>query len=157
MARILRVTGPNSRPIITDFPDDAPDGDTPLEIRTKHITEVETFTFLGFILAHELALLDTSAKPVTAFINVEVPTFKEKLTYFQTKPLTNEQLADELNDIGLNWEHFLANTNDKLIPSSPTKITDTVFQEKIDALDILTEGLVREINTRSIASKGKLL
>jgi len=41
-------------PQISDFPEDPPTGDTDLEIRMKHFTEIENFAFLGYILAHEL-------------------------------------------------------------------------------------------------------
>lgn len=159
MARIFRVLGANTRPVITDFPDDPPSGNSDQEIRIKHFTEIETFTFLGFVLAHELALIDNTPKPVTAFINVEVPApeLKDKLAGFQKNPLSNEQLADELNDNGLNWEHFVANFTPQLVPGDPLRVQDSGLQQIIDSLDIITEGLVREINSRSIASKGKLL
>ena len=41
-------------PQISDFPDSNPAGDTPLEIRTKHFTEIENFSFLAYVLGHEL-------------------------------------------------------------------------------------------------------
>ena len=53
-------------------------------------------------------------------------------------------------DVGINWEHFVASNDNLLIPEHPLKITDVQTQEKIDALDFITEALVREINLRSI-------
>ena len=41
-------------PQISDFKDDPPQGENDLEVRMKHFTEIENFTFLGYVLAHEL-------------------------------------------------------------------------------------------------------
>src|SRR6266699_3543192 len=55
LSRVFRfVDQQTGAPQISDFPDSNPTGDTPLEIRMKHFTEVENFTFLGYALAHEL-------------------------------------------------------------------------------------------------------
>ena len=56
-------------------------------------------------------------------------------------------------DVGINWEHFVASTDNLLIPEHPLKITDVLMQEKIDSLDIITEAFVREVNLRSIEKK----
>ncbi len=37
-------------------PEQAPQGESDLEIRIKHFTEIENFGFLGFVLAHELGV-----------------------------------------------------------------------------------------------------
>ncbi len=58
-------------------------------------------------------------------------------------------LTSELLDIDINWEHFVASTNDKLVPGDPLKVSDAQLQKKIDALDELSEALVGEINQRS--------
>jgi len=39
---------------VSDFPDDPIDGVSDLEIRIFHFTEIEAFTFLGLLLAHEI-------------------------------------------------------------------------------------------------------
>src|SRR2546425_2676511 len=46
---------------ISDFPDSNPAGDTPLEIRMKHFTEIENFSFLAYVLGHQLGGDDSSA------------------------------------------------------------------------------------------------
>jgi hypothetical protein len=71
----------------------------------------------------------------------------------KTANLTDEELADTVLDVGINWEHFVASNDNLLIPEHPLKITDVLMQEKIDALDIITEAFVREINLRSIEKK----
>jgi hypothetical protein len=63
--------------------------------------------------------------------------------------VSNERLGDELLDVGINWEHFVASTNDKMIPGDPLKISDPKMQAKIDSLDEISEALVREINKRA--------
>ena len=46
LSRVFRFVDPQTgAPQISDFPDSNPAGDTPLEIRMKHFTEVENFTF----------------------------------------------------------------------------------------------------------------
>ena len=62
----------------------------------------------------------------------------------QTDNLTDEDLGDTLLDVGINWEHFVASTNNILIPDQPLKITDSAMQAKIDSLDLITEALVAE-------------
>ena len=64
--------------------------------------------------------------------------------------LTDEQVADSVLDVGINWEHFVASNDNLLIPDHPLKITDVLIQETIDSLDVITEALGREINLRSI-------
>ncbi len=55
LSRVSRFNDPETgAPQISDFPDSNPTGDTPLEIRMKHFTEIENFTFLAYVLAHEL-------------------------------------------------------------------------------------------------------
>src|SRR6266550_6261959 len=55
LSRVFRF-GDKGVPQITKFPEDDPEGATDLEIRIKHFTEIENFTFLGYVLAHELSL-----------------------------------------------------------------------------------------------------
>ncbi len=137
-------------PQITDFPDEAPSGVNDLEVRTKHFTEIENFTFLGYVLAHECG---GTEKPIASFVNLEVPDkeFQALVTKALAMPVNDEQLGDTLLDVGINWEHFVAANNDKMIPSNPLKVTDTVLQEKIDSLDLISEALVREVNLRAKA------
>lgn len=138
---------------ISDFPDNNPSGDTPLEIRMKHFTEIENFTFLGYTLAHELG--GTTPRPIRTVIDLQVSDdeFQNFVNEARTTNLTDEELADTVLDVGINWEHFVASNDNLLIPDHPLKITDVLMQEKIDSLDIITEAFVREINLRSIEKK----
>ncbi|HET7405273.1 MAG TPA: hypothetical protein VFJ63_04070 [Candidatus Bathyarchaeia archaeon] len=154
LSRVFRFNDPETgAPQISDFPEDDPTGDTPLEIRMKHFTEIENFTFLGFVLAHELG--GTTPRPIRTVANLDVPDpeFKNFVNQAQNSRVTDEELGDSLLDVGINWEHFVASNDNILIPDHPTKITDTLMQEKIDSLDIITEALVREVNLRSIEKK----
>jgi hypothetical protein len=67
----------------------------------------------------------------------------------RNRELSDEELGDELLDVDINWEHFVASTNDKLIPGNPLKVNDAQLQTRIDALDELSEALVKEIKRRS--------
>ena len=138
---------------ISDFPDSNPTGDTPLEIRMKHFTEVENFTFLAYTLAHELG--GTTPRPIRTVADLQVPDeeFQNFINEAKTTNLTDEELADTVLDVGINWEHFVASNDILPIPEHPLKITDVLVQEKIDALDIITEAFVREVNLRSIEKK----
>ncbi len=131
----------------------APQGDTPLEIRMKHFTEIENFTFLGYTLAHELG--GTTPRPIRTVADLQVPDeeFQNFVNEARTASLTDEDLADTVLDLGINWEHFVASNDNLLIPEHPLKITDVLMQEKIDSLDVITEAFVREINLRSIENK----
>lgn len=154
LSRVFRFLDPETgAPQISDFPEDDPTGDTPLEIRMKHFTEIENFTFLGFVLAHELG--GTTPGPIRTVTDLDVPDaeFRAFVNQAQNSTVTDEELGDTLLDVGINWEHFVASNDNLLIPEHPTKITDTLMQEKIDSLDIITEALVREVNVRSIEKK----
>lgn len=151
LSRVFRFNDPQTgAPQISDFPDSNPAGDTPLEIRMKHFTEIENFTFLGYTLAHELG--GTTPKPIRTVTDLQVPDdeFQNFVNTARTATLTDEQLADSVLDVGINWEHFVASNDNLLIPDHPLKITDVLMQEKIDSLDVITEAFVREINLRSI-------
>src|SRR6266853_844306 len=151
LARVFRFNDPQTgAPQISDFPDSNPTGDTPLEIRMKHFTEIENFTFLGYTLAHELG--GTTPRPIRTVADLQVPDeeFQNFVNQAKTANLTDEELADTVLDVGINWEHFVASNDNLLIPEHPLKITDVLMQEKIDSLDIVTEAFVREINFRSI-------
>src|SRR6267143_5663896 len=151
LSRVFRFIDPQtSAPEISDFPDSNPTGDTPLEIRMKHFTEIENFTFLAFTLAHELG--GTTPRPIRTVADLQVPDdeFQNFVNEAKTSTLTDEELADKVLDVGIDWQHFVASTDNLLIPEHPLKITDVQMQEKIDALDFITEALVREINLRSI-------
>src|SRR6266581_4461922 len=151
LSRIFRFIDPQTGAAqISDFPDSNPTRDTPLEIRMKHFTEVENFTFLAHVLAHELG--GTTPRPVRTVANLQVPDeeFQNFVNEAQTALLTDEDLADTVLDVGINWEHFVASNDNFLIPDHPLKTTGVLMQEKIDSLDVITEALVREINFRSI-------
>ncbi len=154
LSRVFRfVDQQTGAPQISDFPDSNPIGDTPLEIRMKHFTEIENFTFLGYTLAHELG--GTTPGPIRTVSDLQVPDeeFQNFVNQAKTVNLTDEELADTVLDVGINWEHFVASNDNLLIPEHPLKITDVLMQEKIDSLDIITEAFVREINFRSIEKK----
>ena len=154
LSRIFRFADPETgAPQISDFPDSNPTGDTPLEVRMKHFTEIENFTFLGYTLAHELG--GTTSRPIRTVADLQVPDeeFQNFVNEAKTAMLTDEELADTVLDVGINWEHFVASNDNLLIPDHPLKLTDVLMQEKIDSLDIITEAFVREINLRSIEKK----
>jgi hypothetical protein len=151
LSRVFRFNDPQTgAPQISDFPDSNPSGDTPLEIRMKHFTEIENFTFLAHVLGHELG--GTTPRPIRTVADLQVPDdeFQNFVNTARTVSLTDEDLADTVLDVGINWEHFVASNDNLLIPDHPLKISDVLMQEKIDSLDFITEALVREINFRSI-------
>jgi hypothetical protein len=151
LSRVFRFNDPQTgAPQISDFPDSNPTGDTPLEIRMKHFTEIENFTFLAHVLGHELG--GTTPRPIRTVADLQVPDdeFQNFVNTARTVSLTDEDLADTVLDVGINWEHFVASNDNLLIPDHPLKITDVLMQEKIDSLDFITEALVREVNFRSI-------
>ncbi|TMI25063.1 hypothetical protein E6H36_07260 [Candidatus Bathyarchaeota archaeon] len=151
LSRVFRFNDPQTgAPQISEFPDSNPIGDTPLEMRMKHFTEIENFTFIAHVLAHELG--GTTPKPIRTVADLQVPDeeFQNFVNQAKTATLTDEELADTILDVGINWEHFVASNDNLLIPEHPLKITDILMQEKIDALDFITEAFVREVNLRSI-------
>ena len=155
LSRVFRFNDPETgAPQISEFPETNPTGDTPLEVRMKHFTEIENFTFLGYVLAHELG--GNTPGPIRGIENLEVPDeeFQDFVNAARHEKVTDEELGDMVLDVGINWEHFVASNDNLLIPEHPLKITDVLMQEKIDALDIITEAFVREVNTRSIEKKG---
>ncbi len=151
LSRVFRFNDPETgAPQISDFPDSNPSGDTPLEIRMKHFTEIENFTFLAHVLGHELG--GTTPRPIRTVVDLQVPDeeFQNFVNTARTGNVTDEELADSTLDVGINWEHFVASNDNLLLPDHPLKISDVLIQEKIDSLDIITEAFVREINFRSI-------
>src|SRR2546426_6715843 len=154
LSRVFRFNDPQTgAPQISEFPDSNPIGDTPPEIRMKHFTEIENFSFLAYVLGHELG--GTTPKPIRTVSDLQVPDeeFQNFVNQAKTATLTDEELADTVLDVGINWEHFVASNDNLLIPEHPLKITDVQMQEKIDSLDFITEALIREINLRSIEKK----
>jgi hypothetical protein len=154
LSRVFRFNDPKTgAPQISAFPEVDPTGETPLEIRMKHFTEIENFTFIGYVLAHETG--GTTPKPISTITTLTVPDteFQNLVNLAKKDKLNDEQLGDTLLDVGINWEHFVASNNNILIPSMPTKITDAAMQAKIDSLDQITEALVAEINLRSIRER----
>src|SRR5216684_4076924 len=93
LTRVFRFTDANGHGLISDFPDDDPSGDSDLEIRGKHFTEIENFTFLAYVLAHELEH-GAPASPIDLLADVEVPDpeFKKLLNAMQKASITDEQL-----------------------------------------------------------------
>src|SRR6266705_2628699 len=151
LSRVFRFNDPQTgAPQISDFPDSNPTGDTPLEIRMKHFTEIENFTFLAHVLGHELG--GTTPRPIRTVTDLQVPDeeFQNFVNQARTASVTDEELADATLDVGINWEHFVASNDNLLLPDHPLKISDVLMQEKIDSLDIISEAFVRELNIRSI-------
>jgi len=151
LSRVFRFNDQQTgAPQISVFPDSNPTGDTPLEIRMKHFTEIENFTFLAHVLGHELG--GKTPKPIRTVTDLQVPDeeFQNFVNMAKTVTVTDEELADTVLDVGINWEHFVASNDNLLIPEHPLKITDVLMQEKIDSLDFITEAFVKEINLRSI-------
>jgi hypothetical protein len=150
ISRVFRFNDAKTgAPQISVFPEQAPQGESDLEIRIKHFTEIENFGFLGFVLAHELGGKKQQRVRTLDNLNVEDAEVQGLVVKLRQANLSNEALGDELLDVDINWEHFVASTNDKLIPGDPLKISDAQLQKKIDALDALSEALVKEINQRS--------
>src|SRR2546428_2420800 len=137
-------------PQISAFPETDPQGETPLEIRMKHFTEIENFSFMGFVLAHETG--GTYPKAISTITSLKVPDneFQKLVDLAQTERVNGEPLGDTLLEVIIDWEHFVASNNYQHIPAQPTKIKDPVMQAKIDSLDQITEALVAEVNLRSI-------
>jgi hypothetical protein len=151
LSRVFRFNDPQTgAPQISDFPDSNPTGDTPLEVRMKHFTEIENFTFLAYVLGHELG--GTTPRPIRTVTDLQVPDeeFQSFVNTAKTESVTDEELADSVLDVGINWEHFVASNDNLLLPEHPLKISDVLMQEKIDSLDIISEAFVRELNLRSI-------
>src|SRR5260370_21025427 len=112
LSRVFRfIDKQTGVPQISDFPDSNPTGDTPLEIRMKHFTEIENFTFLGYTLAHELG--GTTPRPIRTVADLQVPDeeFQNFVNEARTASLTDEDLADTVLDLGINWEHFVASNS----------------------------------------------
>jgi hypothetical protein len=150
ISRVFRFNDVNTgAPQISAFPDQAPQGESDLAIRIKHFTEIENFGFLGFVLAHELGGRKQRRVRTVSTLNVEDAEVQGLVLSLRQAELSNEALGDELLDTDINWEHFVASTNDKLVPGDPLKISDAQLQKKIEALDELSEALVGEINQRS--------
>ncbi len=154
LTRVFR-TFVNGVPQISDFQDTPPKGENDLEVRMKHFTEIENFTFLGYILAHEL---EGGLEKISTIQNLVVPSPEFQVLVNDAKELfvTDERLGDELLDVGINWEHFVASNNNLMIPGEPLKVSDPVLQAKIDSLDLLAEALVAEVNLRARRHHGKI-
>jgi hypothetical protein len=153
LSRVFRFSDPGTGAAqISDFPDSDPPGDSPLEVRMKHFTEIENFTFLAYVLAHELG---GGSKPIRTVADLQVPDaeFQDFVNQAKAVSLTDEELGDTVLDVGINWEHFVASNDNLLLPEHPLKISDVLMQEKIDSLDVITEALVREVNLRSVEMK----
>jgi hypothetical protein len=156
LSRVFRFRTKDGIPQISDFPDDPPEGMTDLEIRMKHFTEIENFSFLGYTLAHELEW-SAPGFPVRTVQDLEVPDkeFQARVNEAKQENFTNEELGDTILDMGINWEHFVATFNTSMIAGNPLLISDVVIQRKIDSLDLITEALVREVNLRATEAHAK--
>jgi len=86
LSRVFRFNDPQTgAPQISDFPDTNPTGDTPLEIRMKHFTEIENFTFLAHVLGHELG--GTTPRPIRTVTDLQVPDEGFRTSSTLRKPL----------------------------------------------------------------------
>src|SRR6267142_5072082 len=93
LSRVYRFRNDNGFAQITEFPDDPPKGANDLEVRIKHFTEIENFTFLGYVLAHELG---GPAKPLTMFATLQVPDreFQDQVNQIKVASISDEELGD---------------------------------------------------------------
>src|SRR5947199_10589259 len=108
LSRVYRfIDEQTGAPQISEFPDSNPTGDTPLEIRMKHFTEIENFTFLGYVLAHELG--GTTPRPIRTVEDIEVADdeFERFVDAARSAMLTDGVLGDTGLDGGFNWEQFV--------------------------------------------------
>src|SRR5207244_7734503 len=127
LSRVFRFNDPQTgAPQISDFPDSNPTGDTPPEIRMKHFTEIENFSFLAHVLGHELG--GTNPRPIRTVTDLQVPDdeFQNFVNEAKTASLTDEELADTALDVGINWAHFVAAKDNLLLQEQPPQITDVV-------------------------------
>src|SRR5207245_11392633 len=100
LSRVFRFNDPQTgSPQISDFPDSNPTGETPLEIRMKHFTEIENFTFLAHVLGHELG--GTTPRPIRTVTDLQVQAeeVQDFVTAAKTASLTDEALAASSLDI----------------------------------------------------------
>jgi len=86
----------DGHPQITNLPDSDPSGTSDLEIRLKHFTEIENFTFLAYVLAHELAGPARAFGVALANLEVSDPEFQAFVNTLTAPGLlvTEEQLGD---------------------------------------------------------------
>src|SRR2546427_10629724 len=80
---------------ISDFPEIPPPGESGLEIRIKHFTEIESFGFLGYVLAHELG---GKWQPIQTLAPLEVPDDEVQtlVTVLHGRRLHAQEVDDEL-------------------------------------------------------------
>lgn len=71
------------------------------------------------------------------------------LGYKLAREIDEERLGDEVLSKGIDWEHTVAATNDRLVPGDPLRMNDAAFQAIIDDFDEQTEVLVEKINLLS--------
>jgi hypothetical protein len=76
---------------ISAFPDSAPSGESDLEVRIKHFTEIENFGFLGYVLAHELG---GKAQHIQTLADLKVPDAEVQalVTTLRGRKLSDEEL-----------------------------------------------------------------
>jgi hypothetical protein len=150
LARVYVFKTKDGKQQVASFPDTLPDSDTDLGIRIKHFTEIENFTLFGRDLGHELAGAARAFGPHVMLLQVDDPEFATLLSEIQATTMTDEELGDQIADVGLNWEHFVASNNNLMIPGHPKVVSDSLLQQKINALEAITEALVEELNFRSV-------
>ena len=105
LSRVFRFAGQETgAQQISDFQDSNPKVDTLLEVRMKNFTEIENFTFLGYTLAHELG--ETTSRPIRTVADLQVPDeeFQNFVNEAKSAMLTDEELAETVPDLGINWE-----------------------------------------------------
>src|SRR5712692_6523731 len=72
LSRVFRFNEPQTgAPQISVFPDSNPTGDTPLETRMKHFTEIDNFTLLPHVLGPELGR--PTPPPIPTATDLQVP------------------------------------------------------------------------------------
>src|SRR5438128_5855319 len=108
LSRVYRfIDQQTGAPQISDFPDSNPAGDTPLEIRMKHFTEIENFSFLAYVVGHELE--GTTPRPIRTVGDLQVPDdeFQNFVNEAKTSTLTDEPPRHPALAVPLHWAHFL--------------------------------------------------
>src|SRR5437879_7795106 len=108
LSRVFRFNDPQTgAPQISDFPDSNPTGDTPLEIRMKHFTEIENFTFLAHVLGHELG--GTTPRPIRTVMDLQVPDdeFQNFVNTARTISVREEYLTSKSIGVGRIWVQFV--------------------------------------------------
>ena len=87
------------------------------------------------------------------FFITDIEAFTER-AWLLARLLGLHDLANQVLQVGLDWEHLVANTNGLMDPGDPNKVTDPALQAEIDRLDGVTEALSARIDAAAQATLG---